>query len=212
MAFFYSLTLPTPEVVVIHDDYDPRKAEFIRPATDHEIMQAQVDLNLRQIAKLETLVARLDSQMQPNPNILHYHEALEELQRECPWETASMTTRCSSSRSSSISLQGESSDNESVACTCEEEPSLIGDELGVQDFEDFPSEAIPSILTSRNMKPGDELFTRDTKTVPPNPNVASGLWEFCFSASNGSPLFPSWAQRNVDTAVSEKVIRRQVLL
>lgn len=176
MSFFQSVTQQDDDIFLhksqfhIFDDYDPRKAMFIRPATNGEIKQAEVDLKMQQIASLYTLVVRLDSQRDENPNLLFYHEALEKLQRECRWEMEESTCRLASASrtfsesSSSASLQGTSSDSESVLCSGQDGPSVHIGEFCLQDFEEIPVEAVPSSL----IRPGNEFgetFARCAKNA-----------------------------------------------
>lgn len=175
MAFFESVTKQDDDILDknqyrILDDYDPRKAMFIRPATNVEIMQAEVDLKMQQISSLYTLVVRLDSQKDESPNLLFYHEALEKLQRECRWEMEESTCRLASASrtisesSSSASLHGTSSRSESMFCSGQDGPSLHRGEFCLQDFEEIPVEAVPSSL----IRPGNEFgetFARCAKNA-----------------------------------------------
>lgn len=156
------------------DLYDPRKSDFIRPATDDEVVHAQVDLKRKQIARLQTLVARLDAQKQPNHRTSHYHETLAQLQHECQcmqmrqlssasWETGStaMPSRETSSPGSETSvLERESYNEPSMVIACIEEE-------------------LPAISTTHAWRPGAERGVRDTdkasKSTPPT--WASALLE-----------------------------------
>jgi len=188
MALAPSVTKEHDEMILegcIHDDYDPREARFILPATNDEIMQGEVDLKIKQIASLHSLIVRLDSQEEGNPNVLLYQEALENLQRECKWGMDSKCCLPSSSRklsesSSSTSLQGASSDNESMLCSRGHEPLVHLGEFDMQDFEECPPQQVPSML----IRPGDEL--------------GSG--------------FARYAKRNGITTFSKKAVRRQIRL
>jgi len=192
MAFFQSVAKQDDDICLdefqgrILDDYDPRKPMFIRPATNAEIMQGEVDLKMQQIASLYTLVVRLDSQENENPNLLFYHEALEKLQRECRWKmedstcSLSSVSRQTSESSSSVSLQGTSSETESMLYSSEDDPSVHLGEFCMQNFEEIPVEAVPSIV----IRPGDE-----------------------FGAT-----FARCAKRKDDTTLGKKAVRTQVRL
>ena len=73
-------TLPVLSPSVQVDDYDPTKAEFIQPATE-ESAHAHQDMLLRQIARLQTRVARA---VEESPTVaeLHYNHVIEDLRFE----------------------------------------------------------------------------------------------------------------------------------
>ena len=74
-------TLPVLSPSVQVDDYDPTKAEFIQPATEEEVVSAHQDMLLRQIARLQTRVARA---VEESPTVaeLHYNHVIEDLRFE----------------------------------------------------------------------------------------------------------------------------------
>merc|ERR1712178_195164 len=130
------LTMPRFSAAWAQDDYDPRNSDFIRPATDEEVVGAEVDLKRKQIAKLQTLVARLDAKREPDRRTSYYQEALELLQHECQclrmrqrrlsrdsWGSAStaMPSRETSSPGSESSLLGNADELYMGAIFTEEE-------------------------------------------------------------------------------------------
>mmetsp|Transcript_66949 Transcript_66949/g.131964 ORF Transcript_66949/g.131964 Transcript_66949/m.131964 type:complete len:191 (+) Transcript_66949:66-638(+) len=68
------------------DDYDPRKSEYVTPATDDEIAQARSELLSRQVQSLERSIARRDKLESPfwffARRRAHYKRTIGEMRKE----------------------------------------------------------------------------------------------------------------------------------
>jgi len=169
--------------------YDPRNPELIMQATDEEILQTNVDLKLRQIAQLESYVARSDSRKQPNPNISPLPRSM------CgsgSWETSS--TRCSStfpSPTGSIreKSRGVSSDDESTKTPL----SYLEEVLQMNSSVDI------LLFKERTSSDGHTFGAPETKKSPLSSTSESWtLWSWvstfpplcsCAGASSHEPVF-----------------------
>merc|ERR1712046_66609 len=147
----------------------------------------------KQIAKLQTLVARLDSQKQPNRRKLHYQATLEQLQNEClclrmrqlsrdsfeDGSTAMPSRELSSQGSETSSPTAGDIDELSMDAFCSEEESSA-----------VVAEEVPVTFATQSWRPGAELAVRelvntttttltwdnDKASKSTTPPLASSLW------------------------------------
>lgn len=72
---------PQYDAMAVDDDYDPRKPEYIIPATDNQMAHTKSALLSKQIAQLEDVVER--RQAEPNPKTYqHYEHVIAEMRHE----------------------------------------------------------------------------------------------------------------------------------
>jgi len=69
------------EAMAIDDGYDPRKPEYIIPATEDEMTQTSTELIGKQISQLEVLVERRQAESNPQ-NFHHYEQVIAEMRYE----------------------------------------------------------------------------------------------------------------------------------
>jgi hypothetical protein len=71
-----------PKLSPDEEEYDPRKPEYIRPATVEEEMEAEVDLLRRQISSLKGMIHARQGREPTSPTLDYYRRIVKQMERQ----------------------------------------------------------------------------------------------------------------------------------